>query len=329
EEFAIQINDRRLLDVLLAELGVPETEAGALQKGVVVRAIDKLDRLGEPGVAALLGTGRKDDSGDYTHGAGLEAPAIERVLAFTRAGAGDRTQTLNQLQSLLGVSEHAGNALRDLNVINDLVTAAGWDEKLVFFEPSIVRGLGYYTGPVFEANITLETQDAKGRPMRFGSVGGGGRYDGLVARFKGIEVPATGFSFGVSRFAALLASLGRLGEANSGPVVVLALEPDQMGAYFAMAQELRAAGIRAEVYVGSSGMRAQMKYADKRSAPAVVIVGEDERIAGTVTVKDLALGSKMSEHISDNVQWREGRPAQVTGKRDELVGLVQQALASD
>lgn len=328
-EFVIHINDRRLLDVLLADLGVPQTNEGANQKGVVVRAIDKLDRLGERGVELLLGAGRKDDSGDYTKGAGLQPQAINQVMAFTRSGQQDRTKTLEALQALLGASELGATALADLRVINDLVDAAGWDETSIFFEPSIVRGLGYYTGPVFEANITLEAQDAKGRPMRFGSVGGGGRYDGLVARFKGVEVPATGFSFGVSRFAALLASLDRLENLSSGPVVVLALEPDQMATYFALAKELRRSAIRAEVYMGTSGMKAQMKYADKRNAPAVVILGEDERNAGTITVKDLGLGSKMSSQIKDNAEWRSGRPAQVTGKRDEMVALVLNALDSD
>ncbi|MCF6293776.1 MAG: histidine--tRNA ligase [Robiginitomaculum sp.] len=328
DEFVVHINDRRLLDVLLADLGVPDTNEGLLQKGIVVRAIDKLDRLGERGVELLLGDGRKDDSGDFTKGAGLTAAAIAKVLAFTRSGQQDRNNTLLAIEKLLGNSELAKQALNDLNMINDLVTAASWNEDCVFFEPSIVRGLGYYTGPVFEANINLQATDAKGRPMNFGSVGGGGRYDGLVARFKGIEVPATGFSFGVSRFAALMSSLDRLGDQNTAPVVILALEPDQMASYFAMAEELRAANVRAEVYMGTSGMKAQMKYADKRGAPAVVIVGEDERAAGTVTVKNLKLGSELSEQITDNVQWRKANAAQNTDKRSELVNLVQQDLVS-
>lgn len=326
DEFTIYINDRRLLDVLLADLGVPDTNEGLLQKGIVVRAIDKLDRLGERGVELLLGSGRKDDSGDFTKGADLTATAIAKVLAFTRSGQQDRNNTLSAIEKLLGNSELAKQSLSDLYVINDLVTAAGWDETCVFFEPSIVRGLGYYTGPVFEANINLQATDAKGRPMNFGSVGGGGRYDGLVARFKGIEVPATGFSFGVSRFAALMSSLDRLGDQDIAPVVILALEPDQMASYFAMAEELRAANIRAEVYMGTSGMKAQMKYADKRGAPAVVIVGEDERMAGNITVKNLVLGSKISEQITDNTQWRKENSAQNTADRTQLVSLVRKAL---
>ncbi|VAV89346.1 Histidyl-tRNA synthetase [hydrothermal vent metagenome] len=326
-EFTIQISDRRLLDVLLSDLGVAETEAGIAQKGTVLRAIDKLERLGESAVERLLGDGRKDQSGDFTKGAGLSATAIAQVLRFTRTATSGRSQTLAALQNLLGSGAVGKAALDDLSRMEQLISAAGWEDTAIRFNPAIVRGLGYYTGPVFEADITLDVTDAKGRPMRFGSVGGGGRYDGLVARFKGIEVPATGFSFGVSRFAALMAGLGRLGDLDQGPVVILALEPQQMSAYFAMADELRAANIRAEVYMGTSGMKAQMKYADKRNAPAVVIVGEDERTAGTVTVKDLGLGSKMSKQITDNTEWRQGRPAQTTGKRDELLALVQAALS--
>jgi len=326
EDFVININDRRLLDALLSDIGVPETEAGALQKGIVVRAIDKLDRLGERGVEFLLGDGRKDESGDFTKGAGLTPAAIGQVLNFTRAGIKQRSDTLTALQNLLGVSEYAAAALGDLKLIDALLSSAGLNDQKARFDPSIVRGLGYYTGPVFEADITLNTNDAKGRPVRFGSVGGGGRYDGLVARFKGVEVPATGFSFGVSRLAAVLASLENQQQATNGPIVVLALEPEQMSNYFAMAEELRNAGIRAEVYLGTSGMKAQMKYADKRNAPAVVIVGEDERNAGNVTVKNLVLGAKMSEKITDNTQWREGRPAQVTDKRENLITLVRASL---
>ncbi|MBL4596456.1 MAG: histidine--tRNA ligase [Robiginitomaculum sp.] len=325
-EYVVRVNDRRLLDAVMTDIGTPDTAVGKAQTATVLRAIDKLDRLGETGISYLLGAGRKDESGDYTKGAGLDAAGIAKVLAFTRAGQGDRADTFVALEKLLGGNGLARDALAQMQVIDGLVTAAGLDEQTVLFDPSIVRGLGYYTGCVFETDVTLETLNEKGQLIRFGSVGSGGRYDGLVARFKGVEVPATGFSFGVSRFAALLHSLGRLGADVPAPVVVLALEPEQMAAYFAMADELRAAGIRAEVYMGNSGMRAQMKYADKRGAPAVVIVGEDERATGQITVKDLNLGAKLSEQITDNTQWREGRPAQHTGPRGELVQLVQRVL---
>ncbi len=328
-EYVIRINNRKLLDAVLAGIGVAQTQAGAVQRLRILRAIDKLDRLGEDAVAQLLGAGRKDASGDFTQGAGLDAKGIEAVLAFVRAGKASMDETLAALTPLMDGSPIGAEGLAELRAITGLVAAAGYDDGRAMIDPSIVRGLGYYTGPVFEADLRLETLNERGQPVRFGSAGGGGRYDDLVARFRGQRVPATGFSFGVSRFAAALASLGRLGAAAHGPVVVLALEPEQMASYFAMADELRQNGVAAEVYMGSSGMRAQMKYADKRGAPAVVIAGEDERAKGEVTVKNLVLGQQLSGEIADNRQWREGRPAQVSGPRAELVSMVRAALQNN
>jgi histidyl-tRNA synthetase len=191
----------------------------------------------------------------------------------------------------------------------------------------VVRGLEYYTGPVFEAELLLQTTDERGQPMRFGSIGGGGRYDDLVARFTGEKVPATGFSFGVSRLASALRAAGRdLGAEIRGPVVVIVLDQALMAEYFAVAGELRRAGIAAEVYLGTSGMRPQMKYADRRLSPAAVILGGDELAAGTVTVKDLDLGRALSAGVTDNAAWREQRPGQQTVPRAELVPTIRKIL---
>ncbi len=325
-EYVIRVNNRKLLDAVLGNTGVPETDEGAVQKLRTLRAIDKLDRLGPEAVARLLGEGRKDSSGDFTKGAGLDAKGITAVLAYTRAGANDLDNTLSALEPLMGVSQKGAEGLGELRAIVALLQACGYGDGRTIIDPSIVRGLGYYTGPVFEADLLIETLNEKGQRVRFGSAGGGGRYDDLIARFRGQPVPATGFSFGVSRLAAALHGIGRLGTAPRGPVVVLALEADQMVHYFAMAEELRANGIRAEVYMGGSGMKAQMKYADKRHAPAVVIIGEDERAKGEVTVKNLVLGQQMSGNIKDNKEWREGRPAQVTGPRKTLLAMINEAL---
>jgi histidyl-tRNA synthetase len=184
-----------------------------------------------------------------------------------------------------------------------------------------VRGLEYYTGPVFEAELLREFRDADGNAMRFGSVGGGGRYDGLVARFRGEPAPATGFSVGISRLAAAMAA----SESSSagGPVLVLVLDRDHVGDYFAMANDLRRAGIRAEAYLGASGMRAQMKYADRRGSPAVVIVGENERQKGIVTIKDLAVGAEAAKGMTGNEAWRSERPGQFEAPRAELVARIK------
>jgi histidyl-tRNA synthetase len=209
-----------------------------------------------------------------------------------------------------------------------LFDAAGYGPDRIRIDPSVVRGLGYYTGPVYEAELTFEAIDDDGQVARFGSVGGGGRYDGLVERFRGIEVPATGFSIGVSRLYTALDHLGALETATvHEPVVVLVMDRDRIADYQTLAGRLRQAGVRAEMYLGGSGMKAQMKYADRRNAPCVVIQGGDERERGEVTIKDLIEGSRLSAEIEDNVEWREGRPAQVSVPEARLVEAVKDILA--
>ena len=316
----LKINNRKLLNGLLTSAGV-QSEG---QKLGVLRAVDKLDRLGPDGVRLLLGEGRKDESGAFTKGAGLNAKAADQVLAFVAAGGGSRSEVLNTLAGVVGGSAEGDEGLAELAKIDAALNSLGVGEDQAAFEPSVVRGLEYYTGPVFEAELLIETMGEKGEVLRFGSIGGGGRYDDLVARFTGERVPATGFSFGVSRLAAALRAAGQASVSEPrGPVVVIVFDQDSMDQYFAVVGELRQAGIAAEVYLGASGMKAQMKYADRRMAPAVVIMGGDEIAAGTVTVKDLDLGRQMAAGITDNNQWREGRPGQVTVPRSELVGVLR------
>ena len=316
----VKINNRKLLNGLMTAAGV----ASEAQKLVVLRAVDKLDRLGPDGVRLLLGEGRKDESGDFTKGAGLTASAAERVLAFTAAGAGDRAATLAKLADVIGGSEEGDEGLAELAAIDAALSSLGVGADRAAFDPSVVRGLEYYTGAVFEAELLLQTTDDKGQPMRFGSVGGGGRYDDLVARFTGERIPATGFSFGVTRLAAALKAAGRdLAADARGPVVVLVLDQERMADYMAVAGELRGAGIAAEVYLGTSGMRPQMKYADRRLSPAAVIIGGDEFAAGTVTLKDLDLGRELASGVTDNAAWRAERPGQMTVPRTELVAAVR------
>lgn len=335
-DYVIRVNSRKVLDGVLESIGIdPHDDSHLGKRLTVLRAIDKLDRLGREGVELLLGEGRKDESGDFTEGAHLKKGEIKRVLDFVSVGAAvrkgsndGRSQALATIAKLVGDSEVGCEGLAELEEIDGLLTAAGFEHGRVAFDPSVVRGLDYYTGPVFEAELTFETKDDDGKPVRFGSVGGGGRYDGLVARFKGTRIPATGFSVGVSRLYAALQALGKIStNAMQGPVVVLVMDAEYLGAYQAMARRLRDAGLRAEMYLGTSGMRAQMKYADKRGAPCVVIQGEDERARGEVTIKDLVEGSRLSEQIEDNVSWREGRPAQFSVSEDELVAAVKSVLA--
>jgi histidyl-tRNA synthetase len=320
----IKINNRKLLNGLLATAGVSDER----QKLAVLRAVDKLDRLGPEGVRLLLGEGRKDESGAFTKGAGLSSAGAEAVLAFTAAGATDgRDATLGRLANIIGGSEEGDQGLAELAAIHQALKSLGVEADRAVFDPSVVRGLEYYTGAVFEAELLLATTDEKGEPMRFGSIGGGGRYDDLVARFTGQPVPATGFSFGVSRLASALRAAGRETEVQArGPVVVIVFSQDDMATYFQVAGEIRAAGIPAEVYLGSSGMKAQMKYADRRMSPAAVILGGDEIAAGTVTVKDLDLGRALSAGITDNAEWREQRPGQQVVPRGELIPTLRRIL---
>ena len=328
-DYVIKVNNRKVLDGVLEAAGL-EGEGRAAQKLIVLRAIDKLDRLGTDGVRMLLGTGRKDESGDFTKGADLSSAAIERIIAFTAARAGDNAATLRNLRAAVGDSARGAEGVSELETMSALFAAAGYEGRVII-DPAVVRGLEYYTGPVYEAELTFEVKDEHGRPVRFGSVGGGGRYDGLVARFRAEPVPATGFSIGVSRlFSALRAMnspLTRTDDAR-GPVVVLSMDKDQMGATLAMVGKLRAAGIRAEMYLGASGMNAQLKYADRRRSICAVIQGSNEREKGEVAIRDLVLGAELAASTKDRADYLKLRQrAQFTVAEDRLIEAVREVLA--
>jgi histidyl-tRNA synthetase len=318
-QYVIRTNNRKILDGVRIILGLegPEHDGTWL---TVMRALDKYDKFGLEGVRLLLGKGRKDESGDFTKGAELNEEQIAALIRFLEDGSyAEFGQPLPPvLEEAIAENEEFGR----------LVQAAGYETDRIKYDPTVIRGLEYYTGPVFEAEVTFDVTNDKGQVVQFGSVGGGGRYDGLVARFKGAQIPATGMSIGVSRLYAAMRMLQEdEGRTPSGPVVVTVMDRERLADYQAMADELRAAGIRAEIYVGGSGVRAQMKYADRRGAPCVVIAGEDEFAAGEATIKDLIRGTELSKEIEDNKSWREGRPAQFAARRDELVEAVKSVLA--
>jgi histidyl-tRNA synthetase len=326
-DYVMKVNNRKVLDGVLEAIGVagPENEA---RRMTVLRAIDKLDRLGVAGVRELLGKGRKDESGDFTKGAELDSAAIDRVAGFVDAGAKTRDGTLNRLAELVGTSECGRAGVAELEEMSKLFAAAGYGEDQIKIDPAVVRGLGYYTGPVFECELLMDARNEEGQLMRFGSVGGGGRYDDLVARFTGQQVPATGFSIGVSRLYTALKLLGRAEEGTAlAPVVVLVMDRDRLGDYQRMVGELRNAGIRAEMYVGTSGMKAQMKYADKRGSPLVVIQGGDEKAKGEVQIKDLARGTELASGVESREDYKEARLAQFSVPEADLVRAVREALA--
>ncbi len=306
-KYRVRVNNRKVLDGVLEAAGV----ADAARKLTVLRAIDKLDKFGVEGVRLLLGEGRKDESGDFTKGAGLSAEGAEIVLAGIGMSGAER--------SLDNAAYTAGKA--ELAAMQGLFDAAGYQEDRIVVDPSVVRGLEYYTGPVFEIELTFPVTNEQGQQVVFGSVGGGGRYDGLVSRFRAEPVPATGFSIGVSRLAHALKLTGNLGGAERpGPVVVLQLDrdPASVADYQSIVSDLRRRGVRAELYLGASGMNAQMKYADRRNAPAVVIVGSNERAAGQVTIKDLARGAEAARDIKDNAAYKAAKVGQSTVVRADL-----------
>jgi histidyl-tRNA synthetase len=323
DQAVVRVSNRKLFDGLFDAGGVSDPR----QRLTALRAIDKFDRLGWEGVSALLGEGRLDESGDYTKGADLPlgvAATIEAFLASAGDAALSRAATLEAVARAGGLGAAGEAALEELAAIDRALTAMKVNEQAVRFDPTIVRGLEYYTGAVFEAELLLDTTDDKGRAVRFGSIGGGGRYDDLVARFTGERLPATGFSFGVSRLASALKAAGR-GAADSvrGPVVVIVFSDADIQHYLDAVSELRNAGVAAELYLGRAGMKAQMKYADRRGAPAAVILGGDEIAAGQVTVKDLDAGRALAVGVTDNEAWKSERPGQRVVARADLVATVR------
>ncbi|MCC0015851.1 MAG: histidine--tRNA ligase [Rhodobiaceae bacterium] len=364
-DYVVRVNNRKVLDGVMEAIGLGGDEHAG-RRLTVLRAIDKLDRLGIEGVRALLGEGRKDESGDFTKGAGLDDVQIGRLEKLYAVKADDRADYFLFMKADLVLNDDAivdtqpsndqkigsyvwGNprildvildefsenklvqaGVEELQTISDLARAAGYGTKRLRLSPFIVRGLEYYTGPVFETELTFETVNEKGETARYGSVAGGGRYDGLVARFMGQPVPATGFSLGVSRLQAALAALGKLDDAKSvGPVVVTVMDRDQVAGYQAMVAELRNAGIRAELFLGNpKQFGKQLDYADRRGSPCVVIQGSAERDNGVVLIKDLIKGAEIAQAVTDHEAYKEASlAAQIGVAREDLVAEVKAVLA--
>ena len=357
-DYVIKVNNRKVLDGVMESIGLGG-EANAGKRLTVLRAIDKLDRLGVEGVRLLLGAGRKDESGDFTKGAGLEHENIEGILVLLKlsteaelqmaqmeaTGRSPQQQSREEwradglfsaLLRVLFKSATGVSGVAELREMWALIRAAGYVDGRIRIDPSVVRGLEYYTGPVFEAELTFKTKDEEGREIRFGSVGGGGRYDGLVARFREEPVPATGFSIGVSRLLAALRAIKSpivAAAETPGPVVVLALDRDaaSMANTQRLVASLRRAGIAAELYLGSGGMNAQLKYADRRRSRVAVIQGSNERNAAggsQVTIRDLNLGAELAKTTKDRADYLELRQrAQFSAPEAELVQRVREVLA--
>ncbi|WP_170440535.1 histidine--tRNA ligase [Ruegeria arenilitoris] len=323
-DYMVRVNNRKVLNGVLEAMGL-STDAAA--RDDVLRTIDKFDKVGEQGVRELLTKGRLDASGAFIDGVGLSDDQAEPVIAFLTSKADDAAGTLANLRAAVGDSKIGAEGISELEQIGELLAAGGYGADRIQIDPSVVRGLGYYTGPVYEAELTFEIFDEKGRKRQFGSVSGGGRYDDLVKRFTGQEVPATGISIGVDRLLAALREKGRIKSHDTGPVVVTVMDRDRMADYQAMVAELRNAGIRAEVYLGNpKNFGNQLKYADKRNSPVAVIEGGDEKDRGVVQIKDLILGAKIAESATLE-EWKE-RPSQFEVPRGDLVAKVREILDS-
>ncbi len=319
-DYLIRVNNRKVLNGVLEAVD-PE---GTADRDAVLRTIDKFDKVGEAGVRELLGKGRLDASGAYIDGVGLSEAQAEPVLAFLTSRGASNEETLANLRAAVGDSAVGAQGIDELEQIAGFLAAQGYGPDRIIIDPSVVRGLGYYTGPVFEAELTFEITDDKGRKRQFGSVAGGGRYDDLVKRFTGQAVPATGVSIGVDRLLAALEARAPVPPAP-GPVVVTVMDRGEMASYQEMAAELRQAGIRAEVYLGNpKNFGNQLKYADKRGAPVAVIAGEDERARGVVQLKDLVLGAKIAENATLE-EW-QSRPSQFEVARGDLVAEVRRII---
>jgi histidyl-tRNA synthetase len=355
-DYTVKVWSRNLLEGALDAIPIADSK----QRLTVLRAIDKRDRLGIKGIQLLLGPGRKDESGDFTEGAGLSSEANNFIASSTSTASSaailstysssdllppaivdtlendDESFDFNVYRDKLNaflkgkpVPTAAEAGLSELKIISNLIETAGYSDR-VKIDPSVVRGLEYYTGPVYEVEITFEVKDDKGRPVRFGSVGGGGRYDGLVSRFMGQPVPATGFSIGVSRLQAALTALGKISEKSEpGPVLVTVFDRERIADYQAMVSKLRVANIRAELYLGNpkNNLRSQLKYADRRGAPCAIIQGGDEKARGEVQIKDLIAGAEIAGLSKEREDYlKKQAEAQFAVKESELVEAVRNLL---
>jgi histidyl-tRNA synthetase len=376
-DYVIRVNNRKVLDGVMEAIGV--TDPG--QKLTVLRAIDKLDKFGIDGVQLLLGAGRKDESGDFTKGAGLSETAIDEVLSIlvaqelvnytapknenearkryedfltypgkkltfeefkahasrmeenkSRNALGEPDSLENSVFGKFAENETFKTGLNELQTILSLCRLAGQGKDRIKLDFTCVRGLEYYTGPVYEAELLFDVTNKKGEKVQFGSVGGGGRYDGLVKRFTGQDVPATGFSIGVSRLMTALKNLGKLDVSDvTAPVLVTVMDRDteSLGRYQKFTQDLRNAGIRAEMFQGNpKDFPKQLRYADRRGCPIAIIQGGNERADGKIIVKDLIEGKRVAATITDNAEWKEAKAGERVISEGDLVAEVVKMLAA-
>lgn len=295
KEYKVKYSSRVIWEDLFKKINLDEIQIPA-----VLRAVDKLDRLGIDGVKELLLEGRKDKSGDFMQGVNLKENQANEILDFIS----NKTIKDDQLNSF---EEYLQN----------------YKELPFEFDPTVVRGLEYYTGLVFEVELTAKILNDKGKEVIFGSVAGGGRYDKLIARFGKEDVPATGISIGVDRLVYALEQFDKIGS-NKKPLIIIAnLISDEISTYLNIADQLRLEGYACEIFYGSNNLSKQLKYCDKRGASAVIIIGEDEFKNNTISIKNLTVGKEMSKNIDSREEWKELKAGQFTINKDDLINEIK------
>jgi len=321
--YLVKVNNRKILSGFLETIGI----SGGENEGNVLRIIDKIDKIGVEGISFELGRGRKDSSGALIPGLGIDPSIVKKIgdyfEQFTEEKS--RSEIIENLSSLNSGNEKFTEGVDELIKIDNILQASGYDEKRVLFSPAIVRGLGYYTGPVYEVESLLTFTDSKGNLRKVGSICGGGRYDGLVERLLGIKVPAAGASIGVDRLCELLVLSGNANVKTDAPVLIAVFDDELMSEYQKIAAELRQAGISTEIYYGAQrGLKKQLGYADKMNSPICILLGSDEFEKGIVTVRDLKLGNELSDSITNKDEWKQRVQKEVP--RNELVSVIKQLL---
>lgn len=319
--YRVLINNRKLVDALLEGCGIIEEK----RHKHILRVVDKLSKIGLDNVRLELAQGRIDESGDPIPGVGLDPETIDAIIAFVSVKGDTRADTVARLAQILPQGPSANAALGEMRELAEALDALSVSEEHAAYDPSLARGLDYYTGPVFEVVLP----DAP----ELGSVGGGGRYDGLVGRFMDRPIPCTGISIGLDRLLAALEYLGVMPRAKTAvQALVVTMGKVPKTESLRVAAELRAANIRTEVYIASRsrmGMGHQLSHADHYGIPIAVIIGEDEIAKGVVSVKDLLAGKERREAIDDREVYRKaGKTGQVTVPRADMVKTVKDLLSA-
>ena len=271
-DYIVKISSRKFTDKLFEQLKITSKD----QISTTLRALDKTDRLGWEEVKKLLGEGRKDKSGDYTKGANLKNDQIKIIEDALK----NKTPNSEDVEEIIKIFQ-------------------AYNFKNYQFDPSVIRGLEYYTGPIFEVNLNFEVKNLKGKTIQFGSIGGGGRYDNLVNNFGNLDCPATGISIGLDRFVFALMQKKDFKIKSTRPVIICVFDKNRIKEYIEILSKLRNSNISSEIYPGEGKLKKQMEYANKIGSPAVILYGDDEIKSGKVTLKNLETGNESSIKIED------------------------------